>query len=78
MNLRIDIRGVAVRVDDADLTLRQVRALLMDVFTIVMHLPDENEDEPDKPETDRAPIGFSALMERGADVDLSPYYDDEE
>lgn len=76
MKLRIDVGGVAVRIEDADLTLRQVRSLLMDCFTIALHLPD---DEPEKAEVDKAaPVGFTAHLDRVPDVEPAPYYDDEE
>lgn len=73
---RIVVGDVEIRTDLA-LTVRQLRRLLMDAAGIAAALapplPASEDAEP------RAPLGFTAALERAEPTDLTPpWYDDEE
>ena len=71
MSTRVRVRDVEVRTD-ADLTPKQIRALLRTCAGIALGLA-EATGEPERPT-----IGFTALVERQAEVLAdAPGYEDE-
>ena len=71
MKARIVVGDVELRLDGLDLTAAQVRSLLRTAARLARRA--EEDEEP------RAPIGFTAIVERTPqDVDRAEYYEEEE
>lgn len=79
MKIRITVGEVDVRIEDMDLTLRQLRGLFkyaVGAATALTVIGGDSETESDS----KAPIGFAATIERLPEEipseDLSWYFDD--
>jgi hypothetical protein len=78
VKLRIAVGDVDIRLDDIDLTHRQVRGLIRYAVSAasVMALTNSDNEEPEA----RQPVGFSATIERlPEDIpkeDLDWYFDE--
>lgn len=74
MDLRISIGEVRIRLDDADLTMRQVQHLVRYAASIALAIP--TTPEPSAPDTQ---IGFTSAIERAPEYveqDMSWYFED--
>jgi hypothetical protein len=78
VKVRITVGEVDIRLDDLDVTLRQVRGLIKYAVgaATALAITGSDNDEPEQ----RAPIGFSAQVERLPEEipqeDLSWYFDE--
>lgn len=74
MRLRIAVGDIDIRLDDVDLTHRQVRGLIRYAIAAAAHLPATETDDT------KQPLGFAATIERlPEDIpkdDLSWYFDE--
>jgi len=73
MKVRVTVGDVSVTVTGAALTVRQIRALLMDCAGISATLQTDPEPEPE-----RIPLGFGVVTElaKPDEPDLSEFFDD--
>lgn len=75
MKIKIAVGEVEIRLDQADLTLRQIHALLHKAGSIALAIG--SQDEPEEPKN---PIGFGASIEldpeRNYEPDLSEWFED--
>ena len=74
MKVKVAVGDVSVVVEGSSLSVRQIRAILMDCAGVAATLTPEVEPEPD-----RAPLGFSIVTELANpdEPDLSEYFEDE-
>lgn len=61
MKIRIEVGDIIVRLEDVELTHRQVRNLIRYAVAAAATLPAAQQTEPDE---GKQPMGFSASMER--------------
>lgn len=73
MKVKVAVGDVSVVIHGSTLTVRQIRAILMDCAGVAATLTPEAEPEPD-----RAPLGFSVVTEiaKPDEPDLSEYFED--
>ena len=73
MKVKVAVGDVSVVVEGSSLSVRQIRAILMDCAGVAATLTPEAEAEPD-----RAPLGFSVVTEiaKPDEPDLSEYFED--
>ena len=73
MKVKVAVGDVSVQIYGAALSVRQIRAILMDCAGVAATLTPETEAEPD-----RAPLGFSVVTEiaKPDEPDLSEYFED--
>ena len=74
MKVKVAVGDVSVTVEGSTLTVRQIRALLMDCAGVAATLTPDAE-----PEVERAPLGFGIVTElaKPDEPDLSEYFEDE-
>lgn len=74
MKVRVAVGEVVVTVAGQALSVRQIRAILMDCAGIAATLQTDPEPEPE-----RAPLGFGIVTElaKPDEPDLSEYFEDE-
>lgn len=72
MKVRVTVGDVSVLVTGQSMTVRQIRALLIDCAGVAATLATET-DEPE-----RAPMGFSVITElaKPEEPDLSEFFED--
>lgn len=77
MKVTVQVANVLVQASGMDLTPRQIKALLLSCASIAIGMQGESV-ELEQEEPDRAPIGFSAHIERAPDVadDYSEYFEE--
>jgi hypothetical protein len=75
MKIKVIVGGIKVQTEGLDLTKRDVLRLLRAAGSVAMAIIQEDETEPE-----RAPMGFTAVIERAPDFgpDYSEYFEDEE
>lgn len=78
MKVTVEVGPVVVKVDDINLTVRQLLTLLGAAGEVAMSLVAQPEDDKAEVEADKTPLGFSASIERAPEPAPIPYYDDEE
>ena len=73
MKVKVAVGDVSVVIHGSTLSVRQIRAILMDCAGVAATLTPEAEAEPD-----RAPLGFSVGTEiaKPDEPDLSEYFED--
>lgn len=73
MKVKVAVGDVSVVVEGSSLSVRQIRAILMDCAGIAATLTPDVEADPD-----RAPLGFSVVTEiaKPEEPDLSEYFED--
>ena len=74
MKVKVAVGDVSVVMHGATLSVRQIRAILMDCAGVAATLSSDEE-----PESDRPPLGFSIVTElaKPDEPDLSEYFEDE-
>ena len=74
MKVKVAVGDVSVQIYGAALSVRQIRAILMDCAGVAATLSPDEEPEPDRP-----PLGFSIVTElaKPDEPDLSEYFEDE-
>ena len=74
MKVKVAVGDVSVQIYGATLSVRQIRAILMDCAGVAATLTPEAEAEPE-----RAPLGFGIVTElaKPDEPDLSEYFEDE-
>ena len=75
MKVRVTVGPVEIRIDGLDITERQVRRLLDQAGQIAGSLLDNS---PEPAEEERAPMGFTAQVERAPDMRPETYFTDDE
>jgi hypothetical protein len=77
VKVSIQVGQVIVQASGVDLSMRQIKALLISCASIAVGLTGDGE--PEQEETERAPLGFSVITERAdpAEPDYSEFFDDE-
>lgn len=73
MKVKIAVGDVSVNVEGQALSVRQIRALLMDCAGVAATLAPDVEPDPE-----RAPLGFGIVTElaKPEEPDLSEYFED--
>lgn len=73
MKVKVAVGDVSVQIYGSTLTVRQIRAILMDCAGVAATLTPDAEPEPE-----RAPLGFSVVTEiaKPDEPDLSEYFED--
>ena len=74
MKVKVAVGDVSVVIHGSTLSVRQIRAILMDCAGVAAPLTPEAEAEPE-----RAPLGFGIVTEiaKPDEPDLSEYFEDE-
>lgn len=74
MKVKVAVGDVSVVIHGANVTVRQIRAILMDCAGVAATLAPDAE-----PEVERAPLGFGIVTElaKPDEPDLSEYFEDE-
>ena len=73
MKVKVTVGDVSVVIHGSTLSVRQIRAILMDCAGVAATLQTDSE-----PEVERAPLGFSVVTElaKPDEPDLSEYFED--
>ena len=74
MKVKVAVGDVSVVIEGSTLSVRQIRAILMDCAGVAATLSPDEESEPERP-----PLGFSIVTEiaKPDEPDLSEYFEDE-
>ena len=73
MKVKVTVGDISVQIYGSALSVRQIRAILMDCAGVAATLQTDAEPEPE-----RAPLGFSVVTEiaKPEEPDLSEYFED--
>ena len=78
MKIRVSVGGIKIQTDGIDLTKRDIHKLLEAAGSVALAILEQQPDEESE-EVERAPIGFSAHMDRADSVNvLDRFMEDEE
>ena len=75
MKVRVTVGPVEIRIDGLDISERQVRRLLAEAGELATRLLADAEAPA---EEERAPMGFTAQVERAPDMRPEAYFTDDE
>ena len=76
MRIVVKVGGIKIQTDGIDLTKRDIHKLLEAAGSVALALLEAAGD--DEEEVERAPIGFSAHIERAAEIIAEDFYSDDE
>ena len=76
MRIVVKVGGIKIQTDGIDLTKRDIHKLLEAAGSVALAILEQQPS--DETEIERAPIGFSAHMERAQDLELEDFFSDDE
>ena len=75
MKLHLQVGDLVLKVTDCDYTKREVKELLKSMSSIYLAIVEASAPAPER---ESNPIGFSAHLERAAEMPGEDYYTDDE
>ena len=76
MRIVVKVGGIKIQTDGIDLTKRDIHKLLEAAGSVALAILEQQPS--DETEIERAPIGFSAYMERAPELASENFYTDDE
>ena len=76
MRIVVRVGGIKIQTEGIDLTKRDIHKLLEAAGSIALAILEQQPD--DEEEVERAPIGFSAHIERAAEIIAEDFFSDDE